>query len=92
MNTLVTIKQTLFTNWHFVRWFRLGIGLFIAVQAVQLHDSLSGFVAALFLFQAATNTGCCGASGCGVPPAQGNDDVEDVKFEEITAGKNKGEK
>ena len=63
------IKQTLFTGWHFMRWLRLGIGIFIAIQAIQMQDPLSGFIAAFFLFQAATNTGCCGAGGCAVPTA-----------------------
>jgi hypothetical protein len=28
---------------------------------------LSGFVAVFFLFQALTNTGCCGVNGCALP-------------------------
>ena len=84
MNTIANFKQMLFSNWHFVRWFRLGIGLFIGYQALQLHDSLSGFIAAFFLFQAVTNTGCCGASGCALPnPPQKNINTEEVKFEEV---------
>lgn len=78
------IKQTLFTGWHFMRWLRLGLGVFIAIQAIQTHDTLAGFIAAFFLFQAVTNTGCCGSNGCAVPtPKNDNDEMEDVKFEEI---------
>jgi hypothetical protein len=78
------IKQTLFTGWHFMRWLRLGFGVFIAIQAIQTHDTLSGFIAAFFLFQAITNTGCCGSNGCAVPTTKNNNDqIEDVKFEEI---------
>jgi len=79
-----TIKQTLFTNWHFMRWLRLGAGIFIAVLAFRHHDSLSGLVAAFFLFQAVTNTGCCGAGGCSVPTIKTQADKEqDGEFEEV---------
>lgn len=78
------IKQTLFTGWHFMRWLRLGLGIFIAIQAIQLHDTLTGFIAAFFLFQAATNIGCCGTSGCAVPTTKNNTDkIEEVTFEEF---------
>ena len=78
------IKQTLFTNWHFMRWLRLGLGIFITIQAIQHHDTLSGFIAAFFLFQAVTNTGCCGAGGCSVPTRKNNTDkVQEIEFEEV---------
>lgn len=60
------IRQTLLTNWHFMRWFRLGIGIFMAIQAVQLHDVILGLIGTFFLYQAITNSGCCGARGCAV--------------------------
>ncbi len=78
------IKQTLLTGWNFMRWLRLGLGIFIAIQAIQNHDSLSGFIAAFFLFQAVTNTGCCGANGCAMPTTKKeNYTIEDVEFIEI---------
>ena len=43
-----------------MRWLRLSLGVFIGVQAFQTHDLLSGAIALFFLFQAVTNTGCCG--------------------------------
>lgn len=78
------IKQTLFTDWHFMRWLLLGLGVFIAIQAIQTQDKLSGFIAAFFLFQAVTNTGCCGSNGCSVPTSKNHSEkIDDVKFEEI---------
>ena len=78
------ITQTLFTNWHFMRWLRLAIGIYAAVQAVQMHDNMMGFLGAFFLIQAVTNTGCCGAQSCAVPIEKKNSDkVEEVDFEEI---------
>lgn len=78
------IKQTVFTGWHFMRWLRLGLGVFIAVQAIQNRDTLSGLIAGFFLFQAVTNTGCCGVNSCAAPVTKSNaDKIEDVEFEEI---------
>ena len=83
-----TIKATLFSNWHFMRLLRLGLGVFIAIQAYKMHDSFSGVIAAFFLFQAITNTGCCGSGGCSVPtPKSNSDKIEDVEFEEVKPDK-----
>lgn len=71
-----------------MRWLRLGLGLFVAVQAFQHHDMFAGFVAAFFLFQVVTNTGCCGSSGCTIPqkstPSQKD---ETVTFDEVLKNK-----
>lgn len=50
-----------------MRWLRLGLGLLLAVQAYQMHDTLSGLLAGFLFFQALTNTGCCGNNNCSVP-------------------------
>ncbi len=70
-----------------MRWLRLGMGLYAATVAFQLHDPLSGFIAAIFLFQAVSNTGCCGANGCGVSTSSKRNigKVEDIEFEELNA-------
>ena len=60
------INQVLFTNWHVMRWVRLILGAFIAMQAVQAHDALAGLIAAFFLLQAITNMGCCNGSSCSI--------------------------
>ena len=76
--------NTLLTGWNFMRWLRLGLGVFIAIQAVQTQDIFSGGIAAFFLFQAAANTGCCGTSGCAAPITQNNPDkTEEAVFEEV---------
>ncbi len=77
-------KETLLSNWNFMRILRLGLGIYIAVQAVETHSLLSGVIAGFFLFQAITNTGCCGSDGCAVPIKKNNSDTtEEVDFEEI---------
>lgn len=67
MNQLLIFRNLLFTGWHFMRWLRLGLALFVGIQAIQLHNTLAGFIAAFFFFQAITNTGCCGTNNCAVP-------------------------
>jgi hypothetical protein len=84
MNSIEAIKQTLITQWNLMRVIRLGAGIFLAIQAVQMHDSIAGFISAILLFQAITNTGCCGASGCAVPAVTKNSDAtQEVEYEEI---------
>lgn len=65
-----SIKHTLLTNWHFMRWLRLIIGIVISIHAFQSQDILSGLLAAFLLFQAILNTGCCGSNGCDLPHAK----------------------
>jgi len=79
-----TFKQTLLYNWNTVRWIRLLLGILLTFQAVALSDSFAGMVAAFFLFQALTNTGCCGAQGCAVPTKRAEvNEVNEITYEEI---------
>ena len=77
------IREILFSDWHLMRWLRLGLGIYLAVQAIQLHDTLAGVIAAFFLIQAVTNTGCCGAGSCAIPTKTKADDIKEVDFEEV---------
>lgn len=84
MNSIETLKQTLFTQWNLMRWVRLVAGLFFAVQAVQIHDAIAGLLSTILLVQAFTNTGCCGVGGCTVQSATKPSDLsKDVEYEEI---------
>ena len=77
-------KETLLTDWNFMRIIRLGLGIYIAIHAVKTISILSGFFAAFFIFQAITNTGCCGTKGCSIPLKKNNSDsIEEVEYEEI---------
>jgi hypothetical protein len=46
-----------------MRWLRLALGAFIGVQSLLHTDWLAACIAAVLLFQAATNSGC-GPAGC----------------------------
>jgi uncharacterized membrane protein HdeD (DUF308 family) len=60
------IKNRLTTNWHLMRIMRLGIGILILVMGFQTKDWITGVLSAFFIFQAVTDTGCCGTSSCNI--------------------------
>lgn len=79
-----TIKETLFSNWNFMRWVRLALGIVAGIQAIEFHDTFLGFLSVFLLFQSLTNTGCCGAGACGVPRSKTNSQkIEETEYEEI---------
>ena len=69
-----SLINSLATNWHFMRWIRLAMGLFIAFQAFEMRSALMGILSAFILYQVVTNTGCCGASGCSIDSSKRNRD------------------
>jgi len=64
------LKQKLFTNWHVIRIFRLGIGIMLLVSGIQSKDWMMGLFSFFFLYQAITDTGCCGTKSCFIPPRE----------------------
>jgi hypothetical protein len=78
------MKQMLLQNWHFMRWLRLGLGIFIGIQAIQMHHPISGFIAAFFIFQSLTNTGCCGSScNTNYVKTTNANKIEEIEYEEV---------
>jgi hypothetical protein len=77
-------KETLLTDWNFMRILRLGLGIYIAVQAVETQSMISAIFSVFLLFQAFTNTGCCGSNGCAVPIKKNNSGkTEETEYEEV---------
>jgi hypothetical protein len=66
-----TFKERLLTNWHLMRIVRLGIGTMMLVMGIQGKDWAMGLFSVFFLYQAVTDTGCCGSRGCSTPPRRG---------------------
>jgi hypothetical protein len=61
----------------------LALSIIIIVQAIQIHDVLFGVFGSFFLYQALTNTGCCGVNGC-VPDVNKNmHPTEEIEFTEV---------
>jgi len=79
-----TIKQRLFSGWHFMRVIRLGLGIWILVMAIQTRDIATGLFSAFFIYTALAGVGCCGVGDCYVPEskAAGNE-ANDVEYEEV---------
>lgn len=84
-----TLKERLFTNWHLMRIMRLGLGVMMIVMGIQNKDWAVGLFSVFFLYQAVTDTGCCGSGACYTPPRHGKKDVAPVvndgaiEFEEV---------
>ena len=78
-----SIKYNLLNNWSLIRWIRLGISIFIIVQAIMMHDVLFGFLGSFFMYQALTNTGCCGANVCAPIERKSTGNLEEIEFSEV---------
>ena len=77
------MKQTIFTNWTFIRFLRLALGIAVLVQAVIAKDILFAFLGLIFTAMPVFNIGCCGTQGCYVPPNKDQDKAKDVTYEEV---------
>jgi hypothetical protein len=60
------MKKIIFSNWHFMRWLRLGLALFLMAQSISLHEWFFLIFALFFLFQALFNLGC-NTTSCAIP-------------------------
>lgn len=81
-----SIKQRLLTNWHLMRIMRLAIGVWLLVVGIQTHDWAVGLFSVFFLYQAFTDTGCCGTQGCytsAAKPMVKKEGTEDIEYEEV---------
>lgn len=75
--------QNILTNWNFMRFLRLGLGIAIIVQAVMAKDWTMGILGALFISMPVFNIGCCGTAGCATPVKKSNETVKDITYEEV---------
>lgn len=78
--------NTLLSGWNILRIIRLILGVMLLVQAFQTKFWGAGLLGSLLLFQAITNTGCCGAGGCGVPVSENNKNtksIDSIEYEEV---------
>ena len=78
--------NSLLTGWNFVRVIRLVLGLMLLVQSFQLQNWPIALFGVLFVFQSLTNTGCCGAAGCGISkhePKPSGTEMDKIEYEEV---------
>ncbi len=76
------MKNIIFSNWNFMRIFRLVLGIIILVQAIEHRDLLIGILALSFTAMPIFNIGCCGINGCAVPYKKSNN-LKDIDYEEV---------
>lgn len=77
------MKQTIFSNWTFIRIFRLGIGFAIFIQAIIAKDILFGLIGILFTGMAIFNQGCCSTAGCITATKKSIEPAKDITYEEV---------
>lgn len=71
-------------NWNFMRFLRLGMGLWLIFESLSTHDTAFMILGGLFIGQAVFNMGCCGSGGCGVDTRKkAYSKIEETTFEEI---------
>lgn len=71
-----------------MRFFRLAFGVFFLIEGFRSKDWAMGIVGGWFLYQAVTNTGCCGTTACAAPPVRqsknaGKQKIETIEYTEI---------
>lgn len=77
------MKQTIFSNWNFMRFLRLGLGIAIITQAIIAKDWTMGMVGLLFTVMPVFNIGCCAAGGCTTPINKNTVQKKDITYEEV---------
>ena len=77
------MKQAIFSNWNFMRFLRLVLGIFIIVQSVIVKDWAMGLLGLAFTAMPVFNIGCCGVNGCATPVKKSTETTKDVTYEEV---------
>lgn len=77
------MKQIIFSNWNFMRFLRLGLGIAVLVQAFLARDVLFAVLGILFTAMPVFNLGCGGTNGCYVPPQKKPSSAKDITYEEV---------
>lgn len=77
------MKQIIFSNWNFMRVFRLLIGLGILIQGIVIKDILFGIAGFIFSGLALFNLGCCVVGSCAVAPKKNTENTKDIPYEEV---------
>lgn len=78
------MKQTILTNWTFLRVLRLLVGLAVIVQALIVSDPLLGAAGLLFSSMAVFNAGCCGTARCATPTKRSSSkSVNETTYEDV---------
>jgi hypothetical protein len=74
------MKNILFTQWNLFRAIRLILGIGAIIQGIVNVEMILVIAGIIISGMAVLNVGCCGATGCSVPPNR----KQKLKEEEIT--------
>src|SRR5688500_7355838 len=78
-----TMKQRILSNWNFMRFLRLGLGLAIIVQSILEGNWAMGMVGLLFTAMPVFNIGCCATAGCATLARKSAEPLKVIKYEEV---------
>ena len=77
------MKQTILSNWNFMRFLRLVLGMAIIVQATLESNWAMAVLGLLFTAMPVFNIGCCGTAGCDTPVKKSSETTKDIRYEEV---------
>ena len=77
------MKQRILSNWNFMRFLRLGLGIYIIVQSTLEGNWTMGVLGLLFTAMPVFNIGCCGTAGCTTPVRKSSETTKDIRYEEV---------
>ncbi len=77
------MKQAIFSNWNFMRFLRLVLGIAIIVQSVIVKDWAMGLLGLAFTAMPVFNIGCCSVNGCATPVKKSIENTKDFTYEEV---------
>lgn len=77
------MMQRILSNWNFMRFIRLVLGIAIIVQSFVVKDWTMGILGAMFTSMPVFNIGCCGVGGCAAPMKKATDETKEITYEEV---------
>jgi len=81
------MKQTILSNWNFVRWVRLVMGIAIVAQSVAVKDFAFSVIGMALAGMAVFNIGCCGTGNCYTPVNRNAELAKEIIYEEVVNDK-----
>ena len=77
------MKQAIFSNWNFIRFIRLGLGIAIIIQSVIVGDWTIGALGVVFTSMPVFNISCCAVGGCAATAKKTPETRIDIIYEEV---------
>lgn len=75
--------KRIFSNWSFIRFVRLVIGVTGTVQGVLLKEYALSLISFFLVYMAIADVGCCGANACAVEYKKTKQTQKEMEYEEV---------